>query len=346
MAQAQTLQSINPISLQRTIKRLPHKASGPDRVSYDFLGRGPTCQPAESNGAAGGPASYTASYGQHRHDPQESQGRKTNRPDLVHLQALESGQEARHSQVAALLAMPWDHACPKKDCLSIAVGRMLHTKLCKRNQIHTVTCLADRDSLIQPASELECPLLPLKLAIDLSRGPRVIQAEGIATNPQHYRKGILEGCPQAPAIAKLVLYQPLKDLQRQHPAVILQTWVDDISFDIRAKHPTYVAQEALQAYRNLRTALAQAGLRLNTNKTGLITSSKETATALKALLEPGDPSHYDVFRDLGIDATAAKRRRVPQIRKRFTKGKARAGIMHRLKLNSSIRYRLHRGAVL
>ena len=106
-----------------------------------------------------------------------------------------------------------------------------------------------------------------------------------------------------------------------------------------------MSQEALQAYRNLRTALAQAGLRLNTNKTGLITSSKETATALKALLEPGDPSHYDVFRDLGIDATAAKRRRVPQIRKRFTKGKARAGIMHRLKPNSSVRYRLHRGAV-
>ena len=121
--------------------------------------------------------------------------------------------------------MPWDHARPKKDCLSIAVGRMLQSELCKHNDIHTVTCLADLscfydtvdlDQIIQPARELEYPLLHLKMAIDLYRGPRVIQAEGIATEPQHYRKGILQGCPQAPAIAKLVLYKPLLALQRQH----------------------------------------------------------------------------------------------------------------------------------
>lgn len=35
--QAHTLQPINPLSLQRVIKKLPHKASGPDGVSYDFL---------------------------------------------------------------------------------------------------------------------------------------------------------------------------------------------------------------------------------------------------------------------------------------------------------------------
>ena len=113
-----------------------------------------------------------------------------------------------------------------------------------------------------------------------------------------------------------------------------------MSFDVRGRDPTYVAQEALQSYRCLHAALTEAGLKLNTEKTGFITSSKETATALKAILQPGDPEHYDVFRDLGIDATAAKRRRVPQVRKRVTKGKARVGIMHRLKLNTSVRYRL------
>ena len=35
--QARILQPINPLSLQRLIKKLPHKASGPDGISYDFL---------------------------------------------------------------------------------------------------------------------------------------------------------------------------------------------------------------------------------------------------------------------------------------------------------------------
>ena len=109
-------------------------------------------------------------------------------------------------------------------------------------------------------------------------------------------------------------------ISEQYPAVHLQTWVDDVSL--------------------------MSGLRLNPDKTGFITSSKETAAnALKGLLQPGDPAHYDVFRDLGIDATAARRRRVTQVRKRFQKGRARAGIAHRLKLNRSVKYRLHKRAI-
>ena len=111
---------------------------------------------------------------------------------------MESGQEQDivKWQLSLDSIMPWDHARPKKDCLSIAVGRMLQSELGKHNNIHTVTCLADLscfydtvtlDNLIAPARELEYPLLHLKLAIDLYRGPRIIQAEGITSNPQHYQ---------------------------------------------------------------------------------------------------------------------------------------------------------------
>lgn len=37
MIHARTMQSINPLSLQRVIKKLPNKAAGPDGISYDFL---------------------------------------------------------------------------------------------------------------------------------------------------------------------------------------------------------------------------------------------------------------------------------------------------------------------
>ena len=246
--------------------------------------------------------------------------------------------------------MPWDFARPHKDCLSIAVGRMLKAEIGKRQGIHTVTCLADLtcfydtvqlDHLIQ----LHYPPLHLKLALDLYTGPRLIQAEGIAGNPKYYEKGILQGCPQAPAIAKVVLFRPLRALAHEHPAVQLQTWVDDISYGIKGSDPDYVAREAVLAFRTLKRHLEQAGLKINSDKTGFITSSKEAARALDNNLQPGETQHHNVLRDLGIDATNSRRRRITQIKKRYLKGRGRAGIMMCLKLNPSAKYRLHRGAI-
>ena len=81
------------------------------------------------------------------------------------------------------------------------------------------------------------------------------------------------------------------------------------------------------------------------DKTGFISSSKEVGKALDANLQEPDPKHYNVLRDLGIDATNSRRRRVIQIKKRYLKGAGRAGITHRLKLNPHVKYRLHRGAI-
>ena len=173
----------------------------------------------------------------------------------------------------------------------------------------------------------------------------MIQAEGISGEPKHYQRGILQGCPQAPAISKLILYRLLKQLVQTHPAVSLQTWVDDVSYGIQGRDPAYVAREALLAFRTLKAELEAAGLCINTDKTGFITSTKEVSKELKLLSTPEDPEHYDVLRDLGVDATATRRRRVMQVKKRFSKGSARTGIMHRLRLAPTTKYRLHRGAI-
>ena len=208
----------------------------------------------------------------------------------------------------------------------------------KRQGIYTVSRLADLtcfydtvtlDHLIEPALDLHYPPLHLKLALDLYTGPRLIQAEGISGEPKRYEKGILQGCPQAPAIAKLVL----------------QTWVDDVSFDIKGTDASYVAREAVLAFRSLKQHVEAAGLKINSDKTGFISSSKEVAKALDENLQDTDPKHFNVLRDLGIDATNSRRRRVMQIKKRFAKGRGRAGIMHRLKLNPQVKYRFHRGAI-
>ena len=184
--------------------------------------------------------------------------------------------------------LPWDQARPKRDCLSIAVGRTLKSEIRKHQGVHTVTCFAylscfydtvNLDSILAPAAELNYPPVHLKLALDLYSGPRLIRAEGIAGDPKYYSHGILQGCPQAPAISKLILYRLLKELQRAHPAVALQTWVDDVSYDVSGTDPDCVAREAILPYRSLKDLLTAAGLKVNADKTGFISSHRAGSSA-------------------------------------------------------------------
>ena len=359
--QAQQLPPFQSYQLQQLLRRLPNKAAGPDGISYDFLRHLPF--PAVEKLA-------DLLTTMEREGELAVQLRATNivlipknckveRPIaltscIYRVWCSYRKADLQRWQLSLDEKLPWDQARPGRDCLSIAIGRMLHAEIARHQGIHTVTCLADLtcfydhvdlDQIIEPARDLAYPPLHLKFAMDLYTGPRTLQAEGINGNTRHYDKGILQGCPQAPAISKLILYRPLEALVKAHPAASLQTWVDDVSFDIHSRDADFAAREALGAFRTLKWQMEQAGLVLNTDKTGFITSSKESAKALKALLQEGDPEHYDVLRDLGVDSTAGRRRRVPQIRKRFLKGKGRVGIMHRLRIAQGIRYRLHKGAV-
>ena len=169
--------------------------------------------------------------------------------------------------------LTWDQARPGRDCLDIAIGRMLHAEFAKHQGVHTITCLADLtcfydhvdlDEIIEPARELGYPPLHLKFALDLYRGPRAIQAEGINGDPRHYDRGILQGCPQAPAISKLILFKPLKAF----------------------------------------------------------------------------------LRDLGVDSTAGRKRRVAQVKRGFSRAVVESGsCTDRLRLSTGIRYRLHKEAL-
>ena len=359
--EALTWKPVDSSVLQKLLRRLPNKAAGPDGISYDTLRHLP--YPAVQR--------LSALLTEMERDALlPTQLRYTNivlipksakveRPIaltscLYRVWNSYRKYDIQRWQMTLDDDLPWDQARPKRDCLSIAVGRMLKSEIRKHQGVHTVTCLADLscfydtvnlDSILEPAAELNYPPVHLKLALDLYSGPRLIQAEGIAGDPKHYSHGILQGCPQAPAISKLVLFRPLKELQRAHPAAALQTWVDDVSFDVCGTDPDYVAREAILAYRSLRDLLISAGLKVNTDKTGFISSSKETARALKTHLQEHDPQHHNVLRDLGVDATAGRHRRTTQVKKRLLKGRGRAGILQRLKLQRNISHRIHKSAI-
>lgn len=359
--EAATWKPVDSPLLQKLMRKLPNKAAGPDGISYGMIRHLP--YPAVSRLAAllteMEKSALLPTQLRYTNVVLIPKNSKVERPIALTSCLYRVWNSYRKAdiqkwQISLDKDLPWDQARPKRDCLSIAVGRMLKAEVRKHQGIHTVTCLADLscfydtvnlDHIIEPAAELNYPPVHLKLALDLYSLPRLLQAEGIAGNPTHYAKGILQGCPQAPAISKLVLYEPLQALGRLHPAVALQTWVDDVSFDVVGTDPDFVAREAVMAYRSLNKLLTEAGLKVNTDKTGFISSSKETAKALQLNLTDQGPQHHNVLRDLGVDATAARHRRVAQTKKRFLKGQGRAGILHRLKLQRNIRYRLHRSAI-
>ena len=82
----------------------------------------------------------------------------------------------------------------------------------------------------------------------------------------HVDQGVPAGCPQAPLLAKAVLAPALIPWKEHHPKAHLSSWVDDVGFDLAGITPLQVAQEAVEAYRDLQQRLTGLGLKVNPKK--------------------------------------------------------------------------------
>ena len=130
------------------------------------------------------------------------------------------------------------------------------------------------------------------------------------------------------------------------PDLTLNGWVDDIGFDGSHNDADILAANVVTAWHELRDQLKAAGLRVNNNKTAFIVTDKTTQLALAKRLAPDDPPIQTVMRDLGIDHSAGRRRRIATLKQRFNKNKQRRIKLRSLKLpNLKNRLRLHRGGV-
>ena len=134
--------------------------------------------------------------------------------------------------------------------------------------------------------KLRYPPLTLELAMQLYTGPKAISAEQEFTPFCRVDQGIPAGCPQAPLLAKAVLAPALIPWKQQHEQVHLSSWVDDVGFGTHGRTPIQVAQNAIDAYRNLHDRLVGLGLKVNSKKTAFLATDKATDRALRDLLEP------------------------------------------------------------
>ena len=150
-------------------------------------------------------------------------------------------------------------------------------------------------------------------------GQRILEAEGEASAPLWATHGILAGDPQAPLAAKVYLQRALKAFHKRFPQLHSDLWIDDFSFDVVDKDPHNAARIAINAYACVKAELEKDNLKVSEQKTGFIVSNATVKKILAEQLPEGGPKVHDVMRDLGIDCTAGRLRRIQTMKARRRK---------------------------
>ena len=162
------------------------------------------------------------------------------------------------------------------------------------------------------------------------RGGRVLQGDTQSSPPAYAQRAILAGCPVAPALSKVALFPACRQVHQDGLAKVLDVWIDDISADVEHFDPQIAARRAYKLYSQLKGLLPASELLLNFKKSAFTCSDPKAATALKKLLGPNDPKVCGVVKDLGVDNSGARRRRVKQSRARLDKASDRNNKLRKL----------------
>ena len=111
--------------------------------------------------------------------------------------------------------------------------------------------------------------------------------------------------PVAPALSKVALFPACRQVHQ------------DMSADVEHFDPQIAARRAYKLYSQFKGLLPSSELLLNFKKSAFTCSDPKAPTALKKLLGPNDPKVCGIVKDLGVDNSGARRRRVKQSRARL-----------------------------
>ena len=225
---------------------------------------------------------------------------------------------------------PFDAATPGHTSLDPALSRLIKAEDHKFRKVTFITLFVDLDGvdffrLMSQGKALAFPPLLLELSLQLYNGPRCLHGEGVSTVALWPKRGILQGCPYAPTVAKLTTHAPLQGISEHQGVSHADLWLDDISVDISHADPEIAASLALSASRKLESLLSIEKLRVNKTKTKFVVNNAKAAKALNRLRADDDPQVTDLVRDLGLDSAGAKRRRVSHaLRRRLVVSETRS----------------------
>ena len=233
---------------------------------------------------------------------------------------------------------PWERAVPGTECLQVALKRSFMTEHHAAHNRTVISVLLDMSNfydridlvkLTERWLDSSYPAAHAALAVQVYSGQRILEAEGEASQPLWATHGILAGDPQAPLAAKVYLQRALREFHKKYPQLRSDLWIDDFSFDVVDRNPHNAARVAIQAYEFVKKELEKDNLKVSAQKTGFIVSNATAKRLLHEQLSEGGPKVHDVMRDLGVDCTAGRLRRLQSI-----KGRRRKAARKSVKLNT------------
>ena len=140
----------------------------------------------------------------------------------------------------------------------------------------------------------------------------------------------MAGCPFALGLSKLAMHPVMQVLWNMPELCHLDLYIDDSGYDVEDTEVYVVVQRALKIWRVSQHEFGLQNLPISVDKSAWVCSSR-VEIALSKRLKPTDPSIEPIWRDLGIDCSGGKRRRVTIHKQPFQTASGRAKRLRQLK---------------
>ena len=190
----------------------------------------------------------------------------------------------------------------------------------------------EHELLISEAKRLGFPAAVLLWVMHAYTGPRILSCPEGTAPAIHATRGLIAGCPAAPALSKVALAAPCQRVLAMRTVVGADLWIDDKSVDCESSSARLAAKNALLVSRALLQELKGAGHLPSLKKSYFVCGSYACEKELRRMLTPEDIRIHRIGKDLGVPTTGARRRSTAGQKERLQKGMRRNNKLHALKV--------------
>ncbi|CAK0897893.1 unnamed protein product, partial [Prorocentrum cordatum] len=226
----------------------------------------------------------------------------------------------------------WDTAVAGSSALRVAMHRLMRAEAATEMGFHAAGVFYDAanfydniglDQLIEKASALQYPLLPLAMAAQMYLAPRAIMAHGLFSDIFEPASSMVAGCGQAVDLTRPLLYGILDAAHRHHIFVVMQQYLDDLAMQVEGAR-RQVIDQIKHVAALVHDGFKQLAIPISV-KTAVVASDKDLQAEVASILDSlGTPNKQPgVVRDLGVDTSLGKQLRRPTHAARQAKAKQR-----------------------
>ncbi|CAK0905284.1 unnamed protein product, partial [Prorocentrum cordatum] len=226
----------------------------------------------------------------------------------------------------------WDTAVAGSSALRVAMHRLMRAEAATEMGFHAAGVFYDAanfydniglDQLIEKASALQYPLLPLAMAVQMYLAPRAIMTHSLFSDIFEPANSMVAGCGQSVDLTRPLLYGILDAAHRHHIFVVMQQYLDDLALQVEGARRQVIGQIKHVAAL-VHDGFKQLAIPISV-KTAVVASDKDLQAEVASILDSlGTPNKQPgVVRDLGVDTSLGKQLRRPTHAARQAKAKQR-----------------------